>query len=160
MISSTTSYLSIPAIKGPTELPPTPSSSYCHSVASRESRFSTLVGRQTDGYTLSSSSSSRLAVPKQYGSFLNMPLSGMPLSAPPTPLHTTIGSDEGLYLLWTQQLLREQGYRPYSCRQDDTDDDDDDDESSQSDTSIISPYYSTIDPPTRRYIHTLDILTG
>ncbi|KAI8881399.1 hypothetical protein K501DRAFT_188992 [Backusella circina FSU 941] len=32
--------------------------------------------------------------------------------------------DEGLYLLWTHQLLREKGFNPSSCRLDDDDDDD------------------------------------
>lgn len=38
---------------------------------------------------------------------------------PPTPPHTTVSpndNDEGLYLLWTHQLLRERGYKPASCR--------------------------------------------
>lgn len=34
--------------------------------------------------------------------------------------------DEGLYLLWTHQLLRERGYQPSSCKVDDDDDNDDD----------------------------------
>jgi hypothetical protein len=32
--------------------------------------------------------------------------------------------DEGLYLLWTHQLLREKGFKPSSCRLDDEDEDD------------------------------------
>ncbi|ORZ04626.1 hypothetical protein BCR42DRAFT_429085 [Absidia repens] len=146
-----TSSLSIPTIKKYAELPPTPSSSYCHSVASKESRFSSLMGRQADRMPSSSSSASRLVVPKKYGSFLSIPLSDDTLSfdeAPPTPPHTTISpndDDEGLYLLWTHQLLREQGFRPSSCRTNsykqqqhlDSDNDDDDDESSQSDEDSL-----------------------
>lgn len=33
--------------------------------------------------------------------------------------------DEGLYLLWTHQLLRERGYKPSSCKLNEDDDDDD-----------------------------------
>ncbi|KAI8138712.1 hypothetical protein BJV82DRAFT_630250 [Fennellomyces sp. T-0311] len=39
-------------------------------------------------------------------------------SVPSTPPHTTVGPDddeEGLYLAWTHQLLREHGFRPQSC---------------------------------------------
>lgn len=65
-------------------------------------------------------------------------------SAPPTPPHTTISpndDDEGLYLLWTHQMLRERGFRPSSCRTDsyhdqDNDIDEEDDESSLSATSV------------------------
>ncbi|KAI9494318.1 hypothetical protein BDB00DRAFT_818700 [Zychaea mexicana] len=38
---------------------------------------------------------------------------------PPTPPHTTVSpndNDEGLYLLWTHQLLRERGFKPPPCR--------------------------------------------
>ncbi|KAI8099139.1 uncharacterized protein BX664DRAFT_320493 [Halteromyces radiatus] len=76
----------------------------------------------------------------------------MPLSddtsideAPPTPPHTTISpndDDEGLYLLWTHQLLREQGFRPSRSYCQNTEDDDD--ESSQSE-SILSNH--AINPP-------------
>lgn len=67
-------------------------------------------------------------------------------SRPVTPSQTTIGSsdnDEGLYLLWTQQLLRERGFAPSPCTPDEynngkNNDDDDDDDSSVSDMSSIS----------------------
>ncbi|ORX57521.1 hypothetical protein DM01DRAFT_1334131 [Hesseltinella vesiculosa] len=119
---------------------PTPSSSYCHSFASKESKVSTLFSR-----------SDRLASSKvfsrQYGSFLNMPIADDTISfeeAPPTPPTTTINpndDDEGLYLLWTSQILRDHGIRPASLRthsfQDVDEDDDDDDESSQSSFASI-----------------------
>lgn len=41
------------------------------------------------------------------------------IERPLTPSHTTISpneDDEGLYLLWTQQLLREKGFTPSPCR--------------------------------------------
>ncbi|KAI8139424.1 hypothetical protein BJV82DRAFT_627199 [Fennellomyces sp. T-0311] len=41
------------------------------------------------------------------------------LDMPPTPPHTTVSpndNDEGLYLLWTHQLLRERGFKPSSFR--------------------------------------------
>ena len=50
-------------------------------------------------------------------------------SMPATPPHTTVSpndNDEGLYLLWTHQLLRERGYEP--GRLDDDDDDEQEDE--------------------------------
>ncbi|KAI8645168.1 hypothetical protein BD408DRAFT_412368 [Parasitella parasitica] len=43
------------------------------------------------------------------------------IERPLTPSQTTISpndDDEGLYLLWTQQLLREKGFTPSSCRPD------------------------------------------
>ncbi|CAO3620985.1 unnamed protein product [Mucor hiemalis] len=64
-------------------------------------------------------------------------------SRPVTPSQTTIGSndnDEGLYLLWTQQLLRERGFAPSPCTPDEYNNGkrDDDDDSSISDMSSIS----------------------
>lgn len=46
-----------------------------------------------------------------------------------TPLQTTTSpneNDEGLYLLWTQQLLRERGYKPASCSGNSVEEEDDD----------------------------------
>ncbi|SAM03812.1 hypothetical protein [Absidia glauca] len=141
MISSTTSYLSIPTIKFFGTLR-NPQICYQHQAPLIVIQWLQKIPdsqlwsdvKQVHRFTVSSSSSSRLTVPKQYGSFLGIPLSDDSLSfesvAPPTPPHTTIRSDEddaGLYLLWKQQLLREQGYQP----QDDTDD-----ESSLSDASV------------------------
>ncbi|SAM00521.1 hypothetical protein [Absidia glauca] len=142
MLSSSTS-LSIPTLKKQAELPPTPSSSYCQSVLSKD-RPAVL-----DRDRSITSPPKPLTAMKQYGSFMSMPLSDDTLSldsAPPTPPHTTISpndDDEGLYLLWTHQMLRERGFRPSSCRTDsyhdqdsDNDDDDDDDDSSLSATSV------------------------
>lgn len=44
--------------------------------------------------------------------------------------------DEGLYLLWTHQLLRERGYKPSSCNANDDDDDNESVDSSISDLSV------------------------
>ncbi|KAL0073990.1 hypothetical protein J3Q64DRAFT_1426891 [Phycomyces blakesleeanus] len=69
---------------------------------------------------------------------------------PATPTHTTISpndDDEGLYLLWTHQLLREHGFKPSSCRtstlqgDDDTrsgNNDDDDDDIASDDSSVTN----------------------
>ncbi|CDH57917.1 predicted protein [Lichtheimia corymbifera JMRC:FSU:9682] len=49
-------------------------------------------------------------------------------SMPATPPHTTVSpndNDEGLYLLWTHQLLRERGYEPGRLGDDDDDDQED-----------------------------------
>lgn len=46
---------------------------------------------------------------------------------PATPPHTTVSpndNDEGLYLLWTHQLLRERGYEPGRLGDDDDDQED------------------------------------
>lgn len=68
-------------------------------------------------------------------------------SRPVTPSQTTVSpndNDEGLYLLWTQQLLRERGFTPSPCTPDEyrkkgnNEEDDDDDDSSVSDMSSIS----------------------
>lgn len=51
-------------------------------------------------------------------------------SMPATPPHTTVSpndNDEGLYLLWTHQLLRERGYEPERLIDDDDDNDADQD---------------------------------
>ncbi|KAF7721140.1 hypothetical protein EC973_005363 [Apophysomyces ossiformis] len=87
---------------------------------------------------------------RYYGATMNTTFSDgestLGQSAPATPPHTTISpndDDEGLYLLWTHQLLREHGLRPASCRPDDNDDDeegngeyDDDDDSSITNLSM------------------------
>ncbi|ORZ04276.1 hypothetical protein BCR42DRAFT_429383 [Absidia repens] len=152
---ASSSSFTIPSfVKKEPELPPTPSSSYCPSI--------------TDPLNPSSSSSKSTTRPrpKFYGSFslLQKPFSDDSLSldeAPPTPPHTTINpndDDEGLYLLWTHQLLREHGLRPASCRtnsyqdddkyqnngnaSDDDDDDDDDEDSSQSEDEETIPSIS------------------
>lgn len=66
-------------------------------------------------------------------------------SRPVTPSQTTVSpndNDEGLYLLWTQQLLRQRGFKPSPCTPDEygrkDDEDEDDDDSSVSDMSSIS----------------------
>ncbi|KAI7854078.1 hypothetical protein BDC45DRAFT_569619 [Circinella umbellata] len=77
---------------------------------------------------------------------------------PSTPPHTTVSpndNDEGLYLLWTHQLLRERGFKPSPCRfkeengqivaennndiiNDDNDDDDDDSDDTRSTDSSLT----------------------
>lgn len=100
------------------------------------------------------------------------------IERPLTPSHTTISpneDDEGLYLLWTQQLLREKGFTPSPCRpefedymrkeskkagsssnslENDTSDneDDDDDDSSVSDMSFSSDDDMDEDDDNDRYI--------
>ncbi|KAK4517807.1 uncharacterized protein ATC70_001153 [Mucor velutinosus] len=97
---------------------------------------------------------------------------------PFTPSHTTISpneDDEGLYLLWTQQLLREKGFTPSPCRpefedymkkdsnkktssssnsleNDASDNEDDDDDSSVSDMSFSSDDDMDEDDDNDRYI--------
>ncbi|KAI8332018.1 hypothetical protein BC941DRAFT_134687 [Chlamydoabsidia padenii] len=161
---STTS-LSIPTLKKQAELPPTPSSSYCHSVISKDRQ----ADRDRSTSMTSITSAPKLpAGPKHYGSFKSMPLSDDTLSfdsAPPTPPNTTISpndDDEGLYLLWTHQILREQGFRPSSCRtnsyhgnndQDSDDDDDDDSSLSASVASITYPKQTPLSPTPSAHLH-------
>lgn len=76
-------------------------------------------------------------------SYLQFEIETLGDSRPVTPSQTTIGSndnDEGLYLLWTQQLLRERGFAPSPCTPDEYNNGkrDDDDDSSISDMSSIS----------------------
>lgn len=49
---------------------------------------------------------------------LMMPYDSDIASVPSTPPHTTVGpdEDESLYLLWTDQILRNHGLRPQSYR--------------------------------------------
>ncbi|KAI9366481.1 hypothetical protein BD770DRAFT_438616 [Pilaira anomala] len=51
--------------------------------------------------------------------------------------------DEGLYLLWTHQLLRERGYQPSSCKL--TADEEDDDDNYSFDSSITDLSVSPLD---------------
>ncbi|CAO3640706.1 unnamed protein product [Cunninghamella blakesleeana] len=139
--------LSVPTIKKPMELPPTPTSSYCRSIISRDDSTK-LASMNTDNSMekVDRSTTSNLLSTRNYGSFISIPpLSEDNLSlnsvAPSTPSHTTINpdeDDEGLYLLWTQQLLREQGLRPSSFRTKSFQYDDDDDFSDESSLSNIS----------------------
>lgn len=46
------------------------------------------------------------------------------MSSPAASTISPNDDDEGLYLLWTHQLLRERGYKPASCKLNDDDDDD------------------------------------
>ncbi|KAI8069680.1 hypothetical protein BC940DRAFT_297279 [Gongronella butleri] len=136
--------LSIPINHQTDDTTPTPSSSYCQSLSSKESKVSTVFSR-SDRLLASKAQQSR-----QYGSFMTMPISDDTISfqeAPPTPPTTTISpndDDEGLYLLWTHQILRDHGLRPSSCRTSSferlaDDDDDDDDDSSQSSFTSTPP---------------------
>ncbi|KAL7319118.1 hypothetical protein PS15m_002288 [Mucor circinelloides] len=108
------------------ELPPTPSSSAL-SFLVNDSKESI-----EDTSTLEPNTNSpRLpyATHPQYGSVFSSSSSDFnymqTTSTSTTP--STISpndDDEGLYLLWTHQLLREKGYQPSSCKIEDEDDDD------------------------------------
>ncbi|KAI8581692.1 hypothetical protein K450DRAFT_230745 [Umbelopsis ramanniana AG] len=75
---------------------------------------------------------------------------------PPTPPHTTIApndNDEGIYLLWTQHMLRQKGFRPSSYNLNDDDSDSDSTNSSLTDDDVeddrplpTMPSYHTIPP--------------
>ncbi|KAK4516571.1 golgi uridine diphosphate-N- acetylglucosamine transporter [Mucor velutinosus] len=106
------------------ELPPTPSSSTLSFLVNDS-------GESIDNSTLESNTHSpRLpyATHPQYGSVFSSSSSDfnyMQTTSTTTP--STISpndDDEGLYLLWTHQLLRERGYHPSSCRMEDGDQDD------------------------------------
>ncbi|KAI9285185.1 hypothetical protein BC943DRAFT_50653 [Umbelopsis sp. AD052] len=59
---------------------------------------------------------------------------------PPTPPHTTItpnDNDEGIYLLWTQHMLRQKGFRPSSYNINDDDSDSDSTNSSLTDDDDV-----------------------
>ena len=75
-------------------------------------------------------------------SFIFYYLESLSGSRPVTPSQTTISpddNDEGLYLLWTHQLLRERGFTPSSCAPDEyARDEHQDDDSSVSDMSSVS----------------------
>ncbi|KAI7871181.1 hypothetical protein BDF14DRAFT_1993334 [Spinellus fusiger] len=90
-------------------------------------------------------------------------------STPPTPNYTTVSpndEDEGLYLLWTHQLLRERGFRPTSCRNSTLHEDDDleSDDSSLTNRSIeiktthshraSTPHLVVEEPPQRSTLYT------
>jgi hypothetical protein len=72
---------------------------------------------------------------------------------PPTPPHTTITpneNDEGIYLSWTQHMLRQQGFRPSSYNNDHGDSGSDSDSTNSSLTDdeedslpITPPHFST-----------------
>ncbi|KAI7897477.1 uncharacterized protein BX663DRAFT_304854 [Cokeromyces recurvatus] len=81
------------------ELPPTPSSS----------NFS-LCSNNEDCYDpLSKDKSSLSMIIHNYGTI--------------SSVNSVDEDDEGLYLSWTHQLLRENGYKPSSCKLQDDDDD-------------------------------------
>ncbi|KAG2225427.1 hypothetical protein INT45_010063, partial [Circinella minor] len=130
-------------------LPPTPSSSARSFITSVHQGS---VG-DSNGNNGNNSTSLRLSIPKPYyGSFLSPSYPSSPTadsskslmmpsdhSVPSTPPHTTICPDddeEGLYLAWTHQLLREQGLRPQSCHG--GLDNEDDDDSSLSDGDSLN----------------------
>ncbi|CAO0796469.1 unnamed protein product [Mucor circinelloides] len=140
-----------------THLPPTPStsssvSSYISHNKARDLSLHIPSGQQQQKYGSLGSSTPYLE-------------SLSAIERPLTPSHTTISpneDDEGLYLLWTQQLLREKGFTPSPCRpefedyiekqnndkkdgsssnsfeNDASDNEDDDDDSSDSDMSLSS----------------------
>ncbi|KAI9243740.1 hypothetical protein BDA99DRAFT_529923 [Phascolomyces articulosus] len=141
-------YLDRPSMYAYQSLPPTPSSS---------ARSFMSTGNQDpidcSNNNSNNATSLRLSIPKPYyGSFLSSPFSSSPTgessksimmpsdhSVPSTPPHTTISPDddeEGLYLAWTHQMLREQGLRPQSCHG--GLDNDEDDDSSVSDDDGLS----------------------
>ncbi|KAL0145497.1 hypothetical protein V8B55DRAFT_1373922 [Mucor lusitanicus] len=117
MISNDNASLSVPIhhsknrIISNAHLPPTPSMS---------SSVSSYISQTTKARDLS------LKIPnvqqQRYGSLgSSTPYleSLSTIEGPLTPSHTTISpneDDEGLYLLWTQQLLREKGFTPSPCR--------------------------------------------
>ncbi|OAD03010.1 hypothetical protein MUCCIDRAFT_183978 [Mucor lusitanicus CBS 277.49] len=107
------------------DLPPTPSSSALSFLVndSKESIDNSALESDTHSPRL------RYATHPQYGSVFSSSSSDFnymqTTSTSTTP--STISpndDDEGLYLLWTHQLLRERGYQPSSCRMEDEDDDD------------------------------------
>ncbi|CAO3635563.1 unnamed protein product [Cunninghamella echinulata] len=147
--------LSIPTIRKTIELPPTPTSSYCRSFISRDDSTKLTCINTDNSMERIDRSSSKLLSTRNYGSFISIPpLSEDNLSlhsaTPSTPSHTTINpneDDESLYLLWAQQLLREQGIRPSSSFRTKSfqydDNDDYSDESSLSDISVSTSFLSS-----------------
>ncbi|KAI8642518.1 hypothetical protein BD408DRAFT_416363 [Parasitella parasitica] len=97
------------------ELPPTPSSS----------AFSFLANDSKESIEHLDTTSNRLpnTTHPHYGALpASSDINCMQTSL--TSTATTISpndDDEGLYLLWTHQLLRERGYQPSSCKVDDDD---------------------------------------
>ncbi|CAO3628883.1 unnamed protein product [Mucor fragilis] len=122
------------------ELPPTPSSSALSFLVndSKESIDSSTLEPNTHSPRLP------YATHPQYGSVFSSSSSDFnymqTTSTSTTP--STISpndDDEGLYLLWTHQLLRERGHQPSSCRMDDDDQDDCDSvDSSITDLSTVT----------------------
>lgn len=49
------------------------------------------------------------------------------MSSPAASTISPNDDDEGLYLLWTHQLLRERGYKPSSCKLNEDEDEENDD---------------------------------
>ncbi|GAN00628.1 hypothetical protein MAM1_0001d00050 [Mucor ambiguus] len=152
-----------------THLPPTPStsssvSSYISHSKARDLSLKIPNGQQQRYGSLGSST--------PYSESLST------IERPLTPSHTTISpneDDEGLYLLWTQQLLREKGFTPSPCRpefedymakessnkktngssnslENDAMDNEDDDDSSVSDMSFSSDDDMDEDDDNDRYI--------
>ncbi|ORY97361.1 hypothetical protein BCR43DRAFT_513780 [Syncephalastrum racemosum] len=127
------------------ELPPTPSSSsYMSSAADLATeKEHGLSSRRPILYHQTSS----LAETKPYmlsaQTGLMMPSDSDTTSVPSTPPHTTVSpdGDESLYLLWTDQILRNHGLRPQSYRtisfDHEGDEIDDDDNSSLTEASSL-----------------------
>ncbi|KAJ8657364.1 hypothetical protein O0I10_006918 [Lichtheimia ornata] len=100
----------------------------------------------------------RLSLPKAYGSFMSTAWGSEvdPMmvpsdhSVPSTPPHTTVSendNEEGLYLLWTHQILRDRGMAPHSCNGEVNDSDDDGSSITQEDyymdTQATTPHRSS-----------------
>ncbi|KAI9019216.1 hypothetical protein CLU79DRAFT_759201 [Phycomyces nitens] len=80
---------------------------------------------------------------KQYGTMTKIIIDQQDRKedTPPTPTNTTVSpndDDEGLYLLWTHQLLREHGFKPSSCRTSTLHGDDEDDDIGSDDSSVTN----------------------
>ncbi|KAL1929126.1 hypothetical protein VTP01DRAFT_2185 [Rhizomucor pusillus] len=106
--------------------PPTPSSSF---IASSEKEHTPREELKIPVYT-------------KYQSMMLQDHS--PTSTPHTTVNPDDPEDEGLYLLWTNRMLRDQGHRPYSYTLVDNDDDAESDASEEEDleTAFSSSYYS------------------
>lgn len=134
------------------DLPPTPSSSALSFLVADQKSID-----EEDNQTITTTTSDRLPLnnsayttPLQlrtdYGSlstdFMYSRTSSPLVSSSAASTISPNDDDEGLYLLWTHQLLRERGYKPSSCN---ANDDDDDNESVDSSISNLSVDEQRID---------------
>ncbi|KAG2207226.1 hypothetical protein INT47_012279 [Mucor saturninus] len=114
------------------ELPPTPSSSALSFLVTDQRSFE----EEDDGGRLPLNTAINTTRPNSsaanYGS-LSSDFTYFQTASPSTmssPAASTISpndDDEGLYLLWTHQLLRERGYKPSSCKLNGDEDEENDD---------------------------------